>query len=360
MTALRRLVAGFLLLKLTNLAVNLVTFPRLDVSRRRPESEPVSLLVPARDEAETLASTLPLFLTQEADEVLLLDDRSTDGTGEVAQRLGGHDPRFRVVSGRPAPAGWIGKTWACHQLAEAATGSVLVFVDADIWLAPGALRAMAWQRHHQGADVFSVFARQVTGTLGERLVAPVIDDVLLCFLPHPLLRAPARSAATASGGLLAFTRTAYERLGGFSSVRTELVEDVAMARRTRRLGLRLGLALGGDLVSTRMYAGYADAVTAFARGVHGIYRALPARRLLLAAVGLWHVLAYTLPPLLSRRPGWAVLWAAGAAERLLIEAKTGRRQWGEAALMPLTPLAMLPVLGQAMRGRQQWKGRRHG
>jgi glycosyltransferase involved in cell wall biosynthesis len=360
MTVLRRMVAGFLLLKLANLTVNLVTFPRLDPSRRRAESEPVSLLVPARNEAEGLAGTLPSLLDQPAAEVLLLDDRSTDGTAELAQRLAGHDQRFRVVPGCQAPPGWIGKTWACHQLAEAATGSVLVFVDADIRLAPGALQALAWQRHAQRADVFSVFAQQVTGSLGERLIAPVIDDVLLCFLPHPLLRAPAASAATASGGLLAFTRPAYQRLGGFASVRCELVEDVAIARRTRRLGLRLGLALGGDLVSTRMYTGYVDAVTAFARGVHGIYRTLPARRLLLTALGLWHVLAYTLPLLLSRRPAWAVLCAAGAAERLLVEAKTGRRQWGEALLMPLTPIAMLPVLARAMRRRQQWNGRHYG
>ncbi|MBA2388995.1 MAG: glycosyltransferase [Geodermatophilaceae bacterium] len=351
---LYRLVAAFLLLKLINLGINLVAFPRLDHRRRRRDPGLVSLLVPARDEADHLARTLPAFLAQPVAEVILLDDGSSDETPQLARDIAAGDPRLHVLTGRPTPPGWTGKTWACHQLAAAATGSTLLFCDADVDLGPGAVDAVAWHRDRQDADVFSVFARQVTGSLAERMLAPVIDDVLLCFLPHPLLRAPAPAAATASGGLLAMSRTVYDRLGGFAAVRTELVEDVALARRTRRQGLRLGLALGGELVSTRMYRGYADAVVAFGRGVHGV---VGPRRLLLVLIGGWHLLAYTVPLLLCRRRAWRWLLLAGALERLAVEAKTGRRQWADALLMPLTPPAMLPVLARAMHREQRWKGR---
>lgn len=355
MTVLHRLLAAFLLLKLANLAVNLVAFPRLT---RTPASAPeggVSLLVPARDEASTLIRTLPGFLDQPVTEVLLLDDGSRDGTAQVAAVAAARDPRLRVIHGAPRPVGWTGKTWACHQLAGAAAGTTLLFCDADVHLRPGAVAALGDQMRRQQADVFSVFARQVTGTLPERLLAPVLEDVLLCFLPHPLLRTErARSAATASGGLLAFRRSAYDRVGGFAAVRDELVEDVALARRTRRSGLRLGLALGGDLASTRMWQGYAEAVANLGRGVHGVVGRRP---WLLVGAGAWHLAAYTLPLLLVRRPRWRWLLVAGVVERLAVEAKTARRQWLDALLMPLTPPALLPVLARAARREQRWKGR---
>ena len=152
----------------------------------------------------------------------------------------------------------------------------------------------------QQADVFSVFCRQLTASLGEHLITPLIDDVLLCFLPFGLLSADVPQAATASGALLVFTRPAYRRVGGFAAVRGELTEDVAIARRTRQAGLKLGLVLGAG----------------------------------------WHLIVYTLPWVLApRRPGWLVPLGLGVAERSLIEIKTeGQTVW-QALLVPLSPLA---------------------
>src|SRR5262249_26734316 len=146
---------------------------------RRPR---VSLLVPARDEATRLPRLLPGLLAQPADEILILDDCSTDATAAVVDACS--DPRLRLLPGTPPPSGWVGKNWACHQLAEAAQGQLLVFCDADVVLAPGALDAVWSQLWRQRADVFSVFPRQLTGTIGERLLVPLIDETLLAFLPH--------------------------------------------------------------------------------------------------------------------------------------------------------------------------------
>jgi Glycosyl transferase family 21 len=358
-------------LKVGILLVNVARFPVLrqqapdpgPPAARGPDCGPdgprppasVSMLVPVRNEAAVLPASITAMLRQGADELILLDDQSDDGSGPVARSLMAAEPRARVVSGRPAPRGWVGKSWACDQLAAAASGSVLMFCDADIMLADGAAQAVLAEMRRQDADVFSVFPRQVTATLGEHLLTPLIDDVLLCFLPFGLLSAPVPAAATANGSLLVFTRQAYDDLGGFAAVRGEIVEDVALARLTRRAGLKLGLVLGGELVLTRMYDGYREACAGMARGLLPVTGGSRSRLILGAA---WHLLAYTLPCAVAvRRRAWLLPLSLGVAERVLVEIKTERRAVWQAVLTPLVPLTAVPVVVQALRRNQRWKGR---
>jgi hypothetical protein len=364
MNTLRRAVTAFLLLKLTVLILNLWRFP---VLRRSPNPNPpiaaplarprprVSLLVPMRNEAARLAASVPAILAQGADEIIMLDDESDDGTGALARALVAGHQGARVADGVPAPPGWAGKNWACHQLAAQASSPLLVFCDADVLLAEGAIDAVVTEMQVQRADVFSVFPRQITATLGEHLITPLIDDVLLCFLPFPLLSADVPQAATANGSLLAFTRPAYDHCGGFAAVRSELIEDVATARRARKAGLKLGLALGGPLVATRMYHGYREVMGGMSRGLLPVTGGSRSRLVLGAG---WHLLAYTLPwGLARRRRGWSLPLVLGVAERALVEIKTGRRTVWQAALMPLSPLAAAPIVARALRRKQRWKGR---
>ncbi|HEY2278538.1 MAG TPA: glycosyltransferase [Streptosporangiaceae bacterium] len=358
------MVTAFLLLKLGVLAVNLRQFPVLGrgpAAHPRPASvtagsrPSVSLLVPMRNEAARLGASVPGLLAQHADEIILLDDESTDGTGALARSLLAGDVRARVEDGVPAPPGWVGKGWACHQLAARASGSVLVFCDADVLLAKGAIEAMISEMAAQHADVFSVFCRQLTASWGEHLITPLIDDVLLCFLPFGLLSADVPRAATASGALLGFTRPAYGHIGGFAAVRGELIEDVAIARRTRQAGLKLGLVLGGRLAATRMYRGYGEVLTGMSRGLLPVTGG--SRPRLVVGAG-WHLIAYTLPWVLApRRRGWLVPLALGLAERALVEIKTERGAVWQALLIPLSPLAAAPIVARSLRRNQRWRGR---
>jgi cellulose synthase/poly-beta-1,6-N-acetylglucosamine synthase-like glycosyltransferase len=364
MNRLRGIVTAFLVLKLGVLTVNMLQFP---VLRRQPDGDPgavstrarsrppISLLVPMRNEADRLAASIPGMLAQNTDEIILLDDESTDGTGALARSLLSGHPRGLVEDGIPAPPGWVGKSWACHQLAARASGSLLVFCDADVLLAEGAIDAVISQMEAQHADVFSVFCRQITASLGEHLITPLIDDVLLCFLPFGLLSADVPQAATASGALLVFTRPAYDHLGGFAAVRDEITEDVAIARRTRRAGLKLGLVLGGQQAATRMYSGYREVLTGMSRGLLPVIGG--SRTCLVLGAG-WHLVVYTLPWLVApRRRGWLVPLILGVAERALVEIKTERRTVWQALLMPLSPLAAAPIVARALRGNRRWKGR---
>jgi hypothetical protein len=358
-----RAVVGFLLAKLATLLANLVWFPVLGTGRRgagrhpaAPPTEPVSLLIPMRNEADRLARFLPAALAQSGvAELIVLDDGSTDDSALLAEALLAGVTHARLVSGTAQPAGWVGKSWACQQLAGHAAGDLLVFCDADVLLAPGAVEAVLAERARQQADLFSVFPRQLTGGLGDALLTPLIDDVLLCFLPFGLLSVEVPSAATANGALLAMHRRTFAALGGFSSVRSQLVEDVALARAARRAGLKLGLALGGNLVQTQMYTGYRQAVLGLGRGLLTVTGG--ARWRLVAAAG-WHLVAYTLPWLAAaRRRRWLLPLGLGLVERLLVGCKCHPRAAWQAVLTPLCPIAFVPVAGQAMRRRQQWKGR---
>jgi glycosyltransferase involved in cell wall biosynthesis len=370
--ALARTVAAFHAVKLAGVVANLVMFPTLRPPAPAPGSAPpgawrapaapgrarwpdTSVLVPARDEAHRLPAALAGLLAQDVTEIVVLDDQSSDATAAVVQHAARADPRVRLVPGTPPQPGWTGKNWACHQLAAAARGDLLVFCDADVLLAAGALEACWMQMCAQHAEVFSVFPRQHTATWGERLLVPLIDDALLAFLPHCLLRLPVPSAATANGQLLVFRRSAYGVLGGHAAVAGDMTEDLALARRTRRAALRLGLALGGELVSARMYSGYWESVAGFGkslRAAHGGHDTA------LALTATWHLLAYTVPWLAWRRSrAWRAAAALGLAQRVLVNAKTGRGAPGEAVLTPVTPLAALPVYALAFRRSARWKGR---
>ena len=353
MASLGPLVAAFHAIKVAGLLNNLSAFPTLTAGDRAPGCPRTSILIPARDEAHRLPHTLPGFLAQPVDEILVLDDQSSDSTAAVVTAL--DDPRVRLIAGTQRPDGWIGKNWACQQLADAATGDLLIFCDADVTLRPGAIEAVWTQMDRQHADVFSTFARQHTVTLGERILVPLIDDVLLAFLPHQLLDAPVPAAASASGALLAFHRTAYDKIGGHRAVAGHIVEDLELGRRTRRMGFKLGLALGGDLVAVRMYDSYPAAVRGMGKSIRAAHGGSD---LLLAASAALNLTAYTLPWLRLRRGrSWQIAAALGLLERVLVNAKTGRGAYAEAALIPITAPAALPVYAVAARRTARWKGR---
>ncbi len=344
-------VMGF---RIAVLLVNLGSFPVLRPASPRRKAR-VSLLVPARDEAHNLPRTLPKLLAQPAEEILLLDDHSSDGTAEMARRIAGADGRLRVLVGQGLPQGWKGKNWACYQLAQAASGQVLIFTDADVSWEPGALEAvLAGLERTPG--LLSVYPRQQVGSLAERVLVPLIDVVLLASLPYPLVRTRFPSAAAANGQVMAFTRSAYQACGGHRAVRGEVLEDVRLAQRIKQARQPLGIALGGGLIGVRMYRSYAEIREGFGKNLGAFHRE---SSLLLVFSALFHLVLYTAPwPLLWVDPGWLWVGLLGLLERLLTNLKTGREPW-EALLVPLAPLLSLPIYLRAMRKRYTWKGREY-
>jgi glycosyltransferase involved in cell wall biosynthesis len=350
--------AAMLLVALYNLA----TAPRLEDAGEPAHLPLVSVLVPARDEADNLPRTLPHLLALDYPrlEILLLDDRSVDGTAEVAEEMGrrGGAP-LRVLRGTDPPPGWVGKNWACHKLAQAAAGEVLVFCDADVEAAPAAIRRTVgmMQRHRAGA-LTAIPRQRLDGWMQVAVVPVIVQLPVLSMLPLrliPILKAP--SLSMANGQWLAFTRSAYGAVGGHERVRDEVLEDVAFGRRVKARGERLVVCPAPSLLAVRMYGGAAAMREGFRKN---LYPLLGGRRGSFAAALVLLSIAWIHPFVAALRGSTlmplALLIAVRIAGALLF-----RQGWRTVALHPAGALlaAVLAVeswIGHE-HGRVSWKGR---
>jgi len=235
---------------------NLRAFARAPQPAPGPATPRVSVLVPARNEADAIGRMAEAVLaSQEVElELVVLDDDSSDATASIVRDLAAKDPRVRLVAGRPLPQGWCGKQHACAQLAEAARHDLFVFLDADVLPAPTAIaRAVAFL-DSSGADLASGFPLQVTGSILEWLLLPLIHFVLLGFLPLDRSRRDGSPGLAAGCGQFFITRRdAYARAGGHAAIRASLHDGIKLPRAYRRAGLRTDLFDAGDIARCRMY-----------------------------------------------------------------------------------------------------------
>ncbi|MDT7547182.1 MAG: hypothetical protein QOE99_3292 [Actinomycetota bacterium] len=315
-----------------------------------------SVLLPARDEAHRIEPCLRALLAQDDSglmEVLVLDDGSTDATADVVRRIAGSDDRVRLLMGRPLPTGWLGKPHACQQLADAADpeSTALVFVDADVVLAPHAIAATVAMLDE--LDLVSPYPRQNTPG-ATRLVQPLLQWSWLTFLPLRLAeRSPRPSLSAANGQLLAVRRDTYDRAGGHAAVRDQVVEDIALLRAVKGVGGRGGVADGTGLGTTTMYDDWSALVEGYTKSAW----TLPA-----PAVGLLALL-YVVPAVAALRGSraGAVAYAAGVGGRVISARRTGGQSLPDALAQPVSVslLCWLTIRSRSARrrGTLTWKGR---
>jgi chlorobactene glucosyltransferase len=336
-------------------------------------SPKVSVLIPARNEEGSIAACVHSLLAQTypAFEVLVLDDHSSDATLPILQELARADSRLAVLTGSALPTGWLGKSWACTQLALHSSGELLLFTDADTVFAPHALSELVRSMAGEGADMLTGFPRQQVVTWGERLLVPFFSWAACCFLPLALayrVRMPGLS--TAVGQLMLFRREAYALIGGHARIHTSIVEDLDLARQIKAAGLRWRVVEVADLISCRMYSGSRAALEGFAKNYFAAFgfRVLP----YLFMFG-WLAVMFWLPIALLG------LWAAGGVAYLPQKVTELLASIALSLLLWLAPYISLrlpawlalfypPTLGVvfavvvnslfgSLSGRLQWKGR---
>lgn len=336
--------------------VNTRLVRRADPSARAGRN--VSVLVPARDEVETIGGCVAALVDQPGvREVLVLDDCSSDATAERARAAGA-----RVITGVAPPRGWLGKPWACAQLAARAdpAADVFVFVDADVRLRPSAVSAAVALLDESGLDVVCPFPRQEAEGAAERLVQPLLQWSWLTTLPLRIAeRSPRPSLTAANGQFLVIRRAALERAGGFAAVRGAVLDDIALVRAVKARGGRGGVADGSDLAECRMYRNWTQVRDGYGKSLWAAFGSPPRAAGVLGML----TLAYVVPALAAMRGSRAGLagYLGAVASRLVSARATGARMWPDAFLHPVSIL-MIDYLTirshvQRRRGALAWKAR---
>ena len=362
-------ILGFVSVQALIAVSNALLLRRVDRYPSAAHRPKVSVLVPARDEEETIGDCVRSLLAQDYGdfEVAVLDDQSADRTSAVLAGFS-HD-RFRVTDGQPLPAGWNGKAWACQQLADAAQGELLLFTDADTVFQPQALRLAVDAMEATRADLLTAVTGSRVLTLGEQLTVPFVPWSILSLLPLVLSRLLPRSVAftAANGKFLMFRRETYAAVGGHGSVKDHAAEDIAIAKAIRRLGYRWRLLDATRLVSARMYRGFRDSVAGFSKNLFALFN----YRLLVALFVWGWLLTITWHPIVSAGvaiasgraapivPAATVAIAAGIW--LLTSFRFGL-PWHlfllGPAIVTVSSLVGIWAMVLALSGRAYWKGRR--
>ncbi len=359
----------------------------------------ISICVPARNEEKNIRRCVESLLAQTYPnfEVIVLDDRSTDSTPQILEKLLRTDSnvsrrwsesletfesasRLRVIHGSDLPSGWAGKPHALTQAAAAARGEWLCFVDADTFAAPEALASCYVKALETKADLFTILTFQVLGTFWEKVLMPLVLTAMSVGFPPRRVNDPKKRVAVANGQFILIKRAVYEAIGGHERVKDQIVEDKALAEQVKWNGYRLIVANGFSMARTRMYTNLREMWEGWTKNIYLGLRDTPSM-LLLGAFGatLALIAALFLPlwPLLGvfwflKGGGWlaisvivkslivwgALLWARAAVSRGL----------GISRLYALTvPIGagvfaaiMLASAWKVLSGRGvTWKGRQY-
>lgn len=357
---------------------------RVRIPREIPSGPPsrapfVSVVVPARNEAHNIGACVASLAASDYPdfEIVVVDDRSADGTGMLARAAGaGRARSLRVVDGAELPDGWLGKNWACAQGADAARGLLVLFTDADTVHAPALLSRAVAALEEDRADLLTVVGRQIMGSFWERLMQPqVFFAIAMRFfdLGGPVEGRRWRDAI-ANGQFLLFRRDAYDALGGHAAVRDAVAEDLALAQLVVRQGRRLSVRMAETELATRMYRSLRELVEGWSKNlVMGGLTTVPpwVRRLTAPAMALTAAVLWLAPPaaLAAAAMGLGapglLLWAGTATglSALLWVVFTARMgaPWAYGLLYPLgAAMGMWIFLRSWSRGRRvEWKGREY-
>ncbi len=360
MTYLAWFVLLFTTLRLLVAMVNLFTRQWL-----RPgvlEEEPlVSVLIPARNEEKNIGNILNDLLTHDYSnlEIWVYDDLSEDHTWQAAMEYAAKDPRVQVLKGGELPQGWLGKNHGCHRLSLHATGEYLLYLDADVNIKKGLIKnAVAHMKKHD-LDLFSMFPKQNFHSLGEWLIVPHINQILVSLLPLVFTRISSwASFSAANGQFMLFRSSVYHNETFHKAMRHSNVEDIMIFRYMKEKGFRVHTMLGNRQVNCRMYQSWGEAVKGLGRSVFHFFggsKLLTFIYGLITTFGFFAVLA-GLPAFFS-----VVYLAMVVVLRVVVSLQSRQNVLLNVILAPLQQIAFLFVIVKAAKDQYRktttWKGR---
>lgn len=234
--------------------INILNFKKLvPVYGIHPKGT-VSVLIPARNEEENIRACISSVLNQSylPFEIIILNDNSTDNTGEIISAFS--SDKIISLKGKKLPEGWVGKNFACHQLQNEAKGDYLLFIDADTILEKDCIASALHFAEKNNTGLLSVMPYEESVSFWEKTVIPMLYFALMVFLPIPLIeRSVRKEFAVGNGQFMLFRRKCYDKIGGHESLKNRIVEDVWLAKRVKELKEKLIFADGTDIIKCRMY-----------------------------------------------------------------------------------------------------------
>lgn len=324
------------------------------------ETGTVTVLLPVRDERENILPCLDTVLAQTArPRVRVVDDGSTDGTGDLAAERAAREPRLEIVQAGPLPPGWPGKVHALWSGWRGISTPWVLLTDADTRHGPGLLARALAAAVRGKLDAVSVAGTQEVRGPGESLLTGGVFAFLDALLGDWRAAASGDVPAPANGQFILLRREAWDACGGFETVRSAPIDDVAIAARLREQGFRTAFFRAPEL-RVRMYRGGGETWRGWRRNLGALFGHRPG---LLAAVLIWLLApAICLGGLLlaGRWVEAALLWSAGAAASALFRSGVGSPAWGLLHPLDALLLAAALILGTVDRRRgrlAKWKGR---
>ena len=323
-------------------------------------NQKISVLVPLRNEEENAIAIVETLAAQENlmdVEFLILNDNSTDKTLEIVTATARGDSRFKVMQGSALPEGWLGKPWALEQLSQNARGEVLICIDADVRLSTKAIAAAIDSMHKHSLDFFSPYPSQVARTFGERMIQPLLQWSWLSSVPLALAKRSSNpSFAVANGQFFAVKKSALVHSGGYASIKSEVLDDMQIARVLLRNRFKGTVGNGALIAQCHMYSSWSELRNGYAKslwkGFGGVFGSIIAIALLVLT---------GIIPIVSAAMGSPFGWLAFEAVLVsrLISAKITRANLFDSLLHPISSalLIYLIIYSWLMRGRIQWKGR---
>jgi len=277
-----------------NLMLNLRSLRRPDRNSRISKPEPlISVLIPARNEEQNIEMCLKSMQRQDYPnfEIIVLDDNSIDRTAEIVERLAAKDKRIRLIRGGVLPPGWAGKPFACHQLAESAKGSWLLFIDADTTSEMHMLRSTLAVAIDLKLSLLSGFPRQMAESLPEKIALPIMYFFLMAWVPLWWLhRSLGRRPSITIGQFLLFRKDEYWRIGGHMAVKDRILEDVWLGVETVRQGGRHVAIDLSTVFYCRMYRTVGAMWEGFVKWIYSIAAITPVAMIgLLAAAFVFYL-----------------------------------------------------------------------
>jgi len=261
---------ALLAIRLLIALINYFSFAYLPQATTVSNQPTVSVLIPARNEENTIGGLLEQLSTFDYTplEIIVYNDHSTDRTEPIVQDWVARNSNMQLINGGELPEGWLGKNHACHQLAKAATGAVLLFLDADVQVKKEVINRSIGHFQKYELHLLSLFPKQLMRSFGEKVSVPLMNWILLSLLPLALIRTSRNKAFSAANGqFMMFNAATYKSLWPHEHFKLHQVEDIAILKLFKQNNLACDTLLGDNDISCRMYTGLDDAVEGFTKNI---------------------------------------------------------------------------------------------